>query len=302
MKNNIKSVVQPVRIAEGDDETVLSDQVTHESQLSIFQTKVTPGMAERLLQSNPRNRSVSERHVAKLQREIEGGRWKLNGDAIRISNGILLDGQHRLEAVRRSGLPIESLVIVGLGDEVFDTIDVGRNRTAGDTLSIRGELNSPRLAATLRFVNQHLIGKPATRGNYSTTEVEKILDENPDIRKSVELCAVSDVKLPVPFAVLAGLHYLFAKKDEALANKVVEQIIKGTGGGTSSPFEGQSDPVHLVREKHIQAMLKGQRIAPEVSAALLIKAWNHLRRGETAVKQIMYRRGGDNPEKFPEIE
>lgn len=301
MKNNHTKDVTPIRLVEGDETTVLSDAVTHEQQLSIFQAKITPAMAERLLQSNTHNRTVSERHVAKLQREIEGGRWKLNGDAIRISNGVLLDGQHRLEAVKRANLPIEALVIVGLGDDVFDTIDVGRNRTAGDTLSIRGEKHSARLAATIRFVNQYLIGKPATRGNYSTTEVEKILAENPEVRKSVDLCAVSDVKLPLPFAVLAGLHYLFAKKDPELADRVVEQIIKGTTA-TASPFEGQNDPIHLVREKHIQSMLKGQRIAPEVSAALLIKAWNHLRRKETAVKQITYRRGGDNPEKFPEIE
>lgn len=302
MKNNLPN--SPVRVLSSEAAELASEK-SDSHDLQIFQTVVTPEMAERLLENNPKNRNISERHVSKLIREMEGGRWKLNGDAIRISNGILLDGQHRLEAARRSKMPFESLVIVGLDAGVFDTIDAGRARTAGDALSINGEKNAARLAATLRFVNQYQIGKAASRGNYSTTEVEEILHKYPKVRDSVQRTAdlAADSRLPIPFAICAGLHFLFLEKDKDLADKVLEQLVKGGTTQSSSPFDNiASNPIHLVRERHIQAGLKGQRIAPEVSAALVIKAWNALRRNDTSGKAITYRRGGDNPETFPEIQ
>ena len=51
---------------------------------------ITPEYAQRLLENNPINRKPSQNHVNFLQSEIEGGRWRLNGEAIIINTGVAI--------------------------------------------------------------------------------------------------------------------------------------------------------------------------------------------------------------------
>jgi len=76
-----------------------------------------------LLKRNAMNRPLSKSHVDKLSDSLLRGEWVMNGDAIRISKcGILIDGQHRLSAVVKSGVSIETIVIDGLDLQSFHTI------------------------------------------------------------------------------------------------------------------------------------------------------------------------------------
>ncbi len=100
---------------------------------------ITPKMAADMLKMNTRNRPLSKGRVTTIKRAIENGEWKLNGDAIRFSTtGVLLDGQTRLSAIVESDRAVESLVVTGLPDDVFGTIDInGSARTAADVLAIK---------------------------------------------------------------------------------------------------------------------------------------------------------------------
>ena len=100
---------------------------------------ITPQLAKDILANNRSNRSVNATIVAHYADAISRGQWELNGEALKIAHdGRLLDGQHRLMAVIKSGIPIQTLVIRGLSSEVFDTLDQGRARTGGDLLSSMG--------------------------------------------------------------------------------------------------------------------------------------------------------------------
>lgn len=100
---------------------------------------ITPQLAKDILANNRSNRSVNSTIVAHYADAISRGQWELNGESIKIAHdGRLLDGQHRLMAVIKSGIPIQTLVIRGLSPEVFDTLDQGRARTGGDLLSSMG--------------------------------------------------------------------------------------------------------------------------------------------------------------------
>ena len=55
---------------------------------------------------------------------MQNGEWKLNGKSICFDwNGRLLNGQHRLSAVVRSGVPLTTLVVRGLDPALVPTQD-----------------------------------------------------------------------------------------------------------------------------------------------------------------------------------
>lgn len=104
---------------------------------------VTPLMAETWLKQNVRNRPVNETRVATIAEDILAGRWVVNGDAIRLgADGTLYDGQHRLLAICKAGVAVQSNVARGLSPEARDMIDMGgASRNARDVVAITDGIN-----------------------------------------------------------------------------------------------------------------------------------------------------------------
>lgn len=68
--------------------------------------------------------------------EMREGSWMFNGDTIRFdTEGNLLDGQHRLAAIRESGIPQDYIVVEGLDPKCSKTIDIGFKRSVEDYLN-----------------------------------------------------------------------------------------------------------------------------------------------------------------------
>ncbi len=69
---------------------------------------ITPAFAAELLNKNTENRPMSRHKVAKWVDQMETGKWKLTHQGVAISDaGVLLDGQHRLQAIVEYGKPVE---------------------------------------------------------------------------------------------------------------------------------------------------------------------------------------------------
>ncbi len=104
---------------------------------------VTPEIAKAMLEKRaPSQRNVRRQKVqifAKLMKE-GSGTWMVNGDSIKFdTNDHLIDGQHRLEGVVLSGVPIWTYVVYGLPPESFVTIDIGGTpRNLGDVVKTSG--------------------------------------------------------------------------------------------------------------------------------------------------------------------
>lgn len=237
---------------------------------------ITPDEAEKLLKLNTNNRALVEPHLLFLQQQMESGAWKLNGEAIIVSKGRLIDGQHRLEACVRAGVPFETLLVKGVDEKVFDTIDSGLRRRASDVLHILGEKYATLLAATISFVDDFTTGALATdqRRRRSNADYEVLLDRHPGIRQAVEYYNVlrAQEKQLVPGSMLCGLYYLFSKKDPSLADKFIEQVAVGEN-------LKQSDPAFMLRDRFIQNSISKSKLPKHYLAAITIKAWNALRTG-----------------------
>lgn len=262
------------------------------NNVTVTQKVITPQMAEEMLKMNTRNRPMNEGHVKALIKELQGGRWKINGDTICVSGNLLVDGQHRLEACRRSGVPLTTLVVEGVGGDVFDTKDCGRRRNAADSLALLGEKNAFKLAASLAVVDRYMTGRMNAFVRYTNADIEHLLSKYPGVRESVTKCGSGAIGL-VPFSIFAGLHYLFALKDSELADLVMNKIAKG-----AELVEGE--PIYVLRERLMRNSLSKSKLGGTYIAALMIKAWNATRSGNR-VHSLRYTESGDTVESFPTI-
>ena len=254
---------------------------------------ITPEWAARILaEKNTNNRNLSQIHVQTIAKEIRQGRWKVNGDTICLNGSQLIDGQHRLAAVVLSGMAIQSWVIEGLPSDVFDTKDIGKRRSASDTLSVAGYKNTTRLAAVLIFVDKYLRGKSDVSVIYSNTEVERLLNKYPDIDKYI----LFQFKGPtiLPLSIIDSCYYLFSKKDQILADDFIEKVLHGIGLDKGSPW-------YVLRERLLRNTQSKAKLSRPYLFALCIKAWNSARKGQE-IKNLRYREAGDCVERFPIIQ
>ncbi len=265
----------------------------------MVRTRITPEYARELLLKNTCNRNLSWNAIKRHIVEMKAGRWKFNGDTVRISSAnVLLDGQHKLHACAESGVTIECILVKGLAPDVFDTIDTGRKRSGGDIFGIRGEKHATLLASVLSVVHHYQVTKYSTHNpGYPATLLEEVLDKNPTIRRSVAMIGNATKKTRfIPGSVLASLHYLFSQLDGILADAFVDALVTGTN-------LDKTDPIFLLRERLINNQISKGKLPPYYIMALTIKTWNAVRKGKS-LKVLVWKGGSANeaPEPFPIIE
>lgn len=101
--------------------------------------EVTPELAERVLGTNDSNRRLRNKRIVRYMSDMRAGKWRLTGEPIRLDqDGALLNGQHRLEAVRRSGCSVAMLFMSGIDRETRLVQDTGLAKSDADwsTLSV----------------------------------------------------------------------------------------------------------------------------------------------------------------------
>jgi hypothetical protein len=255
--------------------------------------KVTPEYARKLLSNNPSNRPMLLRHVNNLASSMRRGEWQLNGESIKISEcGVLLDGQHRLSAIVKTGAPVDMVVISGLPLSSFHTINVGaRVRTAADVLSIAGEKNYNDLAAGARIFKCWEINKSAPQFQgftVSVAEIEDVISRHPKIR-NFSSYKRSELKRMLTGSIVCFLGYVFHEANYEKADSFFDGLARGTGLESGSP-------ILLLRDRLLANSLATAKLPREVICALTIKAFN----AHVDGRQVGILRYSEN-EKFPLI-
>lgn len=112
------------------------------------EVEMTPALARELIAKNTNNRTPNEARIASLAVQMKMGLWQQNGETIIVADtGRLLDGQHRLGAVIVSDCTVPMILVEGVKEESFHTINTGRPRRATDILSIAGHRNVYQISA-----------------------------------------------------------------------------------------------------------------------------------------------------------
>lgn len=170
---------------------------------------LTSEMAAYLLERNATNqRRVSDEHLAKLTKELETHHWRFRGDPIRLAkSGTLIDGQHRLKAVVKSGQAADTLVVYGLDEDLIRDIDTTmRPRSYADGLRVEGAKYANKLsaaAAVLRAIDTEEFSSRKRPNNFELDEMLATHAEGLD-------WAVKEVPAKIEPGIQAGAKEIYS--------------------------------------------------------------------------------------------
>jgi len=268
-----------------------SPDPTEESTVGITMKleEVTPEKAGRWLEKNEGNRNFNQGTANALARQMLEGFWTNNGETIKFyEDGNLMDGQHRLDAVRTSGVTIKMYVVRGLPVKARATIDQQRKRTAGDILKMEGIPNGNRLAAIVRMVNLWDTGVRNVKGfrssaNFSPSEIVEALGTKDGALciQAIKMTQTKEILTMAPPRAAGLLAVLALRSNKKLAITFFEQLESGI-----DMHEG--DPVLTLRRywSNLKARGKGQAIGNYLMAG--VRAWNAYVEGRK-ITQIYYK-------------
>lgn len=129
-----------------------------------FVAIVTPELAEEWLSRNEINRVLSKPKINYYAGIMKAGQWKKSDTNICFfEDGTLANGQHRLHAVIKAGVPVKMDIEYNVPrDMVFDR---GKPRSTGDTLFLQGQISkeasSLKPIALVKFYLQIALKRPA---------------------------------------------------------------------------------------------------------------------------------------------
>jgi len=261
---------------------------------------ITPALAVQWLDTkNAHNRPVSNSTVDRYAQEIKAGNWQLNGESIKFGkNGQILDGQHRLKAIVKANADIECLVVYGVENKTFNTIDDHNKRSLADVFAINGENNAKLLAIGTRFIWTYAMGQITTRDLRrikiaTKTLMQGTLDKNPGLRDSTKAYVLLRSRpggLLIPAGMAIGLHHLFSLVDSKKAEEFFTKLQSGY-----DLTEG--DPIATLRQSLITA--KQQAAATIITKSAIftyaVIAWNAYLRDERLTK-LVFRSNSSIPE------
>jgi hypothetical protein len=264
--------------------------------LVFYVIDVYPALAESYLLGNNHNRKMREDHIKVLAHDMAAGNFNFNGAPILIAeDGTLLDGQHRLEAIVRSGATVTMLVIRGFLNKTQATVDTGAKRLVSDVLQLRGEKNCNVLAAVTRLAMAWTDGERAAlaHAKYSASQVIEFIEGNPDIREAASNCKTIAVRYQVSHSHLCLAWWVL--------NRISPEDNAEFWALLMEPQQAPH-PIAALQARLLTDLAsrgRGQRRVALHQLAFIFKTWNFYIAGETCL-QMRFRLGGATPEVFPE--
>jgi hypothetical protein len=254
---------------------------------------ISPEVATEWLRHAAPNRTLRPANLQRLIRAMTASAWQVDGQTIKFyEDGRLFDGQHRLQAVVQTGITIRSYVIFGLPLGSQKTVDTGLKRSSADVLHLLGETDSTNLSATLRWVwrydRQKIVGYTAS-DTPTAEDLLGILETHPGIRASLVYGTLTQRLIQRSWG--SALHHLASRLDDQEANRFFRRVANGEG-------LLRTMPLYLLRNRLISNSQSKAKLLPSDVGALVIKAWNATRQGQT-LRFLKWQSG--HGEVFPQL-
>lgn len=259
-----------------------------------------PELAEKWLSRNTKNRPLSQEHVQRIVSDLKHGKYEFIGDTFVIGeSGTLLDGQHRAEAVRRSGIPIEhALVLFGIPDRMFVRMGRVKTRLASDVMAASKEFRYPApVSSVATLCMRYELRSDHSMGNHKHSSIRpdtvlefgrqnRGMDDSARVAKSLS----KHIKHWMPALHLAFLHYGAQKYGSGTLEQANEFAHKVATGDMVSARSG----IALYRDRLLRNKEDVAKLHRDIRIALGIKAWNSFFEG-TEVGVLRF----TEAEKFP---
>ena len=254
--------------------------------MNILEVKVTPEYAKELLLRNSKNRSLSKSRVEAYSRAMRNGEWKLNGETIKVGkDGVLLDGQHRLQAVVEFGNPVNLLVALDLEPDIFDTVDQGRSRTRADVLNVAGcKYYIVAAAVTSLIVGFEKTGRvqgfsAADAG--TATEVLNRYNSDAEIQEIVKkIDSMTWCRAFLNLTITGFCMSEFRKFDRDLADKFFNQLETGEG-------LNKYDPALALRSALMLNKASSKKYTKAMKIAMVFNVFRRFVKGESVKKIVV---------------
>lgn len=257
---------------------------------------ITPEIAAQLLGTMAGNRRLRQRAVQTYAREMIGGKWLLNGEAIKIArNGQLIDGQHRLNAVLMAKVAVRMCVVRGVDETAIITLDTGVGRSFYDVSVIGNQHYAQAVGPIIRLWYRYLSGSPSSKATPTHQEMAQILGDHPQIAESAGFITRLKVVRGRCGAAVQGFVHAYTSEayDRDMADLFMNELDEGASLSADSP-------IFVLRKRLVDSQgTSGARRAEQPHVlAWTIKAWNAWVAGDK-MKAIRWVTGGDTPEDFP---
>lgn len=182
--------------------------------------EVTKEIADQMLARNTKNRPLSEPTVHKYMMDLELGKWQESPEPISFfENGSLRDGQHRLTAISKTGIPVKCLVVYDVPND-STIVDMNRPRSIRDIMTLAGEeqvFRDNRVIGMVRFLLAHY---SRALNHASASAVQSFMNEyRAELRVAFELAGGANSNISKRSVVMAAVLV-------AVASGVDERTLK----------------------------------------------------------------------------
>jgi len=153
------------------------------SKLEYRQEVITPARAQKMLDTVKDNRKISKVTVLAYANDMRNGKWMQNtSSCIAVdTNGVVRDGQHRLQAIVDSGKSIKMTVCYGVSPNAL--FDCNRPRSCADQMRIiRPDIDpfyrESKVQGTIRVIMDSKTGIRSHAQKCSHVALCAYIDEN----------------------------------------------------------------------------------------------------------------------------
>jgi hypothetical protein len=257
------------------------------SEITVGIETITPKAASKMLESSVGNfRNIDKGRVAKYAAEMISGKWLFNGETMKLSGTCVIDGQHRLAAIVKSGVTVECVVIRNLDKMTGVTIDCGKGRTLSDWAKYRGIKNAASVTSMARNVVLY------NAGRWGSQNVSSCYTKDSDIVEYIELHneqlqAAQHIADPcraiVPRSFLGALLVIACGGRPPSENNMCNWFCDALHSGIGL---NEGEPVLVLRNKLV-GVEKSRRESRFLQKMVLTLAWNKTIKGER-VKLLKY--------------
>lgn len=240
-------------------------------------------MATKMLKNNQINRPLKGWLVDYLAKAITSGDFVYNGESVIVSkDGYLLDGQHRLSAIVKTGIPCQIELIEGVNKKVMPTIDTGSGRSAADVFAMNGFKNCNVLAGVVKLIyyfnKKQLAITRSGSSKMHNTEAFEFLMNNLDIPEYI---------IKTNFPGLSGteisfMNYVATNCDPDLGAEFIDKLNNGLG-------LSDGDPVLQCRNVLLKNKIESrhEKLSTIAKYMFLFKALNLTLASKTVKKMIV---------------
>ena len=210
---------------------------------------ITPQIAKQYLQWNTNNtRKLNHAKVNMYAADMTNGRWQYNGETVQFAvSGVLKNGQHRLAAIIKSGVPQRMLVVRGVPDDV-NVFDVGFVRSGQQIARQSGISKGASQQCTLGAASL-LLSKTFSRTDASKIELIELIEKNESLWELAYYLTCKGSKRPIcrKSSIILGAYCLLRT---AADQEELEEFFRVAN--TGFPTEGRDcSPAIVLRNMTI---------------------------------------------------